>query len=69
MARYSDYVSSDTGIKREDLSMVFEESNVSRATPVYLIDMATGDRTPIVAVMLDTEGDDAPNLYLYTEII
>jgi hypothetical protein len=34
---------------------------------VYLIDMTTGDRTPIVAVMMDKEGDDAPNLYLYTE--
>lgn len=63
------YVSHIDGITADDLEIATTPLNLYGGAKVYLANMATGERTLVLAAMVDKEGEDAPNLYLYTEII
>lgn len=60
----SGYASNLDGVTASEVGQV---AYVDVHAKVYVIDTATGERTAIVAAMLDTESDDAPNLYLYVD--
>jgi hypothetical protein len=64
MSQSNDYVSNADGISASDVGQV---AYVNTQAKVYVIDTATGERTPILAAMLDTDSDDAPNVYLYVD--
>lgn len=66
MASHADYISDPTGIEAVDLKDMIGNAQ-SGSIKVYVVEMSTGERTPIVAAMLDDESDDAPNVYLYAE--
>jgi hypothetical protein len=61
MAR--DYISGDRITGADLVELAAQTPNA----PVFLVDMGSGETTPILGFMIDTESDDAPNLYLYTE--
>jgi hypothetical protein len=69
MARQDEYISSETGIDAYDVGLIVDglTAHGRAQTKVYLVDLATGKRTPVKAIMLDNESDDAPSVYLYTE--
>jgi hypothetical protein len=65
---HNDYVSSETVTEPITVSAL---RNVTReaahAGGVYLIDMATGEATPILAAMVDLELSSGRDLFLYTQ--